>query len=99
MLATTDKSGKYVITEPEVYRYAAGKHLEKDVEISWQEVKPIETLLNRHSSLLAESFNMGETHNEVGRIHQALKSTDNSPPPAYVMFKDHKITEEGEPCP
>ena len=88
-----------MITNPEIYRYAVGKHLENDHEISWQEVKPIETLLNRHSSRLAESFSMGETHNEVGRIHQALKSTDNSPPPAYVMFKDHKATVEGEPCP
>ena len=46
-----------------------------------------------------ESLKMGETHNKVGRVHQDLKSTDNSPPPAYVMFKDHKVTEEGEPCP
>ena len=42
---------------------------------------------------------MGSSHNEVDRVNKALKSTDNSPPSVYFMFKDHKRTEDGEPCP
>ena len=67
--------------------------------MGWSEVKPSETLLNRHSIQLAACFSMGEGHDEVERVNSALKSTENSPPPVYFMFKDHKRTEDGEPCP
>ena len=90
VIAATDKSGKYVITTPEIHRYAAEKHLEKDEMASWQEVKPTETLLNRHSIQLAASFRMGVSHNEVDRVNKALRSTDNSPPPIGFEIRNSK---------
>ena len=36
---------------------------------------------------------------QVDRIHSALKSSDLPPPSVYMMFKDHKDTKPGEPCP
>ena len=99
VLATSDKSGKYVVTTPEIYKYAARKHVDKDQEVKWEDVKKTETLLNRYTIHLADSFGMGENHSEVDRIHKALKSTGNAPPPLDISFKDHKVTEIGEPCP
>jgi hypothetical protein len=64
----------------------------------WQEVKPTETLLNRHCTNLAKSFIMGSSHDEVDWVYKALKSTDNSPPAVFFVFKDIKMTEYGEPC-
>ena len=34
VVGTTDKSGKYVVTTPEIYRYAAYKHVEKSQLVS-----------------------------------------------------------------
>ena len=42
---------------------------------------------------------MGFIHDKVDQVNKALKSTDNSPPSVYFMFKGHKRTEDGEPCP
>ena len=42
-IANTDKSGKYVLTKPEIYKHAENKHVEKDLEVGWQEVKPTDT--------------------------------------------------------
>ena len=99
VIATTDKSKKYVITTPEIYKHAASKHIGKDVEVDWQDVKPTEVLLNRHCLHLAAALEMGKNHDEVDRVNSALKSSDNQPPPVYFMFKDHKETKDGEPCP
>ena len=99
IVATTDKSGKYVLTTPEIYKYAAYKHTEKDIEVGWEDVKSTETFLTRHTIQLADSLRMGVSHDQVDRIHSALKSEDNPPPPMLIMFKDHKETKPGEPCP
>ena len=99
VVTTTDKNGKFVVTTPEIYRYAANKHLSKDIEVGWDCVKERETFLNRHTAQLGKIFQMGGNHNQADRVNKALKSSDNPPPSVYFMFKDHKIREDGEPCP
>ena len=42
---------------------------------------------------------MGTSHEQVDRIHSALRSEDIPPPPMFPLFKDHKETKPGEPCP
>ena len=69
------------------------------MKVSWQDVKTTEVLLNRHCLQIASAFKMGVNHDEVERVNSALRSTDNQPPPVYFMYKDHKPTESGEPCP
>ena len=86
IVANTDKSGKYVITTPDIYIYAASKHIEKDLEVSWQEMKPTEVLLNRHYLHMAASFRMGVKHEQVDRVNSALWSSDNQPPAVDLML-------------
>ena len=99
VITTTDKSGKFVVTTPEIYRYAASKHIIKDTEVGWDCVKEKETFLNRHTAQLGKIFEMGGNHNQADRVSKALKSSDNPPPSVYFMFKDNKKMDDGEPCP
>ena len=99
VIATTYKSGKFVLTTHEIYRFAANKHLCKDIEVGWECVKETENFLNHHTTHLSKIFQMGGNHDQVERVKSVVKSFDNPPPAAYFMFKDHKTAVDGEPCP
>ena len=89
----------YILTTPEIFRFAASKHISEDIEVGWDCVKETETFLNHHTTQLTKIFQMGGNHNQVDRVTKAMKSSDNPPPPVYFLFKDHKEEVEGEPCP
>ena len=87
----TDKSGKIVVSLPETYQRAAQVHLQKDLDVSWSELKVTETRINRHMKALVKIVNLGEQHSgQSQRITGATKSVDSPAPALYLLWKDHK---------
>lgn len=101
VITTTDKSGKYAVVEPSLYKEAAKVHL-KDDEITMDEVKNTETLMNRHAAQIIKSLKMGTRHGKNGqedRIRKAFTSIGARPGPVSFLVKDHKGVKEGERIP
>ena len=85
VVTTTDKSGKFVVTTPEIYRYAANKHIIKDTEVGWDCVKEKETFLNRHTAQLGKIFQMGGNHNQVDKSIQSFEIL-RQPPSFSILY-------------
>ena len=99
VITTTDKSGKYAVTGVEAYKRAAAPHL-TDKHISWDEVKSIETFLNRHSIQIVKSLRMGTVHfKQEDRVQKAYTSKGAKPGVVYFLIKDHKQIKPGEILP
>ena len=101
VVTMTDKSGKFAIVEKALYTKAAEIHL-KDEEVESELVTETETLLNRHTSQLLKSLNMGTKHGQNGQVHrmkQAFTSIGGKPGPLSFLIKDHKGMKEGEIIP
>jgi hypothetical protein len=98
-ITATDKSKKFVVTTPEIYKRAAMIHINKDHEIKWEELSKVEKEIDRHVRQMVRIFDVGSTHNQVGRCKQALVTEDRPPPNVKFYFKDHKEVKEGEECP
>jgi hypothetical protein len=99
LITFTDKSGKTVVTTPDVYKKAAAVHLDKDEKVGWECLKKTETLMNRLARQLAKIFNLGkgEGDRQRDRINSALKSVDVAPPMVSFMWKDHKVYQDVPP--
>ena len=101
VITTTDKSGKFALVETSLYKEGAKEHL-KDEEISVEEVKETEVLMNRHSQQIVDAFMMGTVHGKHGqeiRIGQAFRSVGAQPGPVQFLVKDHKGTPQGKEMP
>ena len=101
IITTTDKSGKFAVVEPELYKQAAMVHI-KDNAIDQKTVSETEKLLNRHSNQIIKALRMGTKHGKNGqveRIKQAYTSVNAKPGPIYFLVKDHKSLKEGEKIP
>ena len=95
----TDKSGKYAVTTPALYRVAAMEHTLKDTVVTEETVSKTENEANNISMQLVRVLKLGQYYEQTSRVKSALKSTDNPPPPVYFYFKDHKNVRDGETCP
>ena len=101
VITTTDKSGKYAVVEKDLYIEAANVHL-NDEEISIEEARKIETLMNRHAIQYVKAMNMGTYHGKEGqqtRMRKAMRSEGAQPGPVQFLIKDHKKVKEGEKIP
>ena len=101
VITTTDKSGKFAVIEPKLYKKAAEVHL-KDKEITSKNVTETETLFNRHAKQIIKSLQMGTVHGKYGqveRINQAFTSVNGKPGPIYFLIKDHKKLKDNEKIP
>ena len=87
----TDKSGKMVVSLPSTYKEAAKVHLEKDEEVTWDELNKVEVLINRHTTALRKILSLGENHPcRLQQLQGALKSEASPAPTLYLTWKDHK---------
>ena len=101
VVTTTDKSGKFAVVETSLYKEGAKEHL-KDEEISIEEVKATEVMMNRHSQQIVTAFKMGTFHGKHGqevRVGQAFRSVGAQPGPVQFLVKDHKGTPQGKEMP
>ena len=81
VITTTDKSGKFAVVDKELYVEAANVHL-KDEEITVDQVREIEILINRHSMQVVKALEMGTIHGkngQVSRIKKAFRSNGGRP--------------------
>ena len=91
VIATTDKSGKLVVSKPETYLEALAVHTSKDEEIDWGEIGKVEKLVNRHMKVLGKCTGLGDFHpSKQHKLAGAMYSVDSGVPPLYIMWKDHK---------
>ena len=95
----TDKSGKYSITTPELYRSAALAHVSNDVEVSNQVTREVEDEANKVSMQMVKVLRLGLSNGQERRMRSAFRSTNNPPPPTYFYFKDHKTICDNNLCP
>ena len=101
VITTTDKSGKFAVVDKELYVEAANVHL-KDEEITVDQVREIEILINRHSMQVVKALEMGTIHGkngQVSRIKKAFRSNGGRPGPVQFLVKDHKKVKEGSKIP
>ena len=101
IVTMTDKSGKFAVVEPQMYKRAAAVHL-NDRKIELTEVTETETLMNRHAQQIVKSLKMGTIHGKNGqveRIRRAFTSVNGQPGPMYFLVKDHKMVKTGEEMP
>ena len=68
MVATSDKSGRFVVLKTEQYIRSGLKHTTQDQEIGPEELKRIQTVLNSHTKWLKNIFNIGATWGHEDRF-------------------------------
>ena len=73
--------------------------MKKDKEISLGDAKEILKELKGHTSMWIKITGMGKTWNQVDRVRKSLITHAPQVPPMYLMVKDHKHVEPGDPPP
>ena len=63
----TDKSNKLAVTTLEDYMMMGEKHIKEDKEITRDEIREKEKILNGHSSMWIKMWGVSEAHGQVGR--------------------------------
>ena len=63
----TDKSGKFALVTPEIYKQTGAVHTAKDREIGMIEIEAIQSKMNGHVSMWLKMFRVGENWNHGDR--------------------------------
>ena len=66
------------------------EHVRKDKEITLDEVKEKEKILNSHSLAWLKMWNTGEAHQHKDRIRSSKVSHSGNRADLYLSYKDHK---------
>ena len=90
MVATSDKSGRFVVLKTEQYIRSGLKHTTQDQEIGPEELKRIQTVLNSHTKWLKNIFNIGATWGHEDRFAKNLTEGGEQACPMSCLIKDHK---------
>ena len=88
----TDKSGRFSVDNPENYKEACKPHLQGS-EVSLEECKRMEEVLNAHSISWTRILAIGST-DQSERIRHSMTSHFSPTPPVYGLRKDHKVLQE-----
>ena len=96
IVLTTDKSGKFAVTEMETYLAMGAIHTSKDSVVSDHEVKKIQRLHNGHVAMWTRMTSMGQVWKHEDRIRESCIQHTCTIPPMYLLVKDHKKTKEGD---
>ena len=95
IVLTTDKSGKFAVSDVESYLAMGAVHTSKDSIIGDDEVRKIQNLHNGHTSMWLRMTNMGLEWNHQDRIKESCLQHTCTVPPMYLLVKDHKEKKEG----
>ena len=93
----TDKSGKMCISTKEKYIELGMQHVKGDKEISREELRCIERILNGHGMSWSKMWGTGKAHNQEDRVMNSRVSSSENTSDLLVAFKDHKKEEKGRP--
>ena len=90
IILPTDKSGRFACMRRSTYEAAGMKHCMKDEEVTQDVVKVTQHELNGHVSMLAKTFKLGQTWDQVERVRETLINGSMAVCPMYLLYKDHK---------
>ena len=93
----TDKSGKMCISTKEKYIELGMQHVKGDKEISREELRCIERILNGHGMSWSKMWGTGKAHNQEDRVMNSRVSSSENTSDLLVAFKNHKKEEKGRP--
>ena len=97
VIMKTDKSGKLVPIDRDVYVEMGKAHTSGDEEITMAEVLKMSEDIDNHSSAYLRMFNMGEAWGHQKRLRRSFLG-GQAPSPMYLLIKDHKKWDpEGPP--
>ena len=86
----TDKSGRFIVTTPDMYIEMGKEHTTKDREIDWPEMRKMEKIVSSHSVAWASMWNCGEDHNHQDRVLKSKNTRSGNQANLTLLFKDHK---------
>ena len=73
------------------------KHTKNDREIGRVELREREKILNGHSSMWIKMQNLGQNHSHEQRMRDSKITHSNNIADMYLLYKDHKLTEDTRP--
>ena len=90
LITFTDKDGRVVVCPPATYIEAAQVLISKDEEVSWEQLKPTENLMNRTVKCIVKMFNIGEegSRSQQDKINKAVVTKDTPAPNVSFLWKD-----------
>ena len=94
VIMKTDKSGKFTVATIDKYMEMGMSHVRGDREVSRQEIRNIERILNGHCACWGKMFSSGENHDHQSRIIKSKCVKSEQVSNLYMMHKDHKVEPE-----
>ena len=95
----TDKSSRLAVDTADNYIRSMQSHIEEDEEVTEEEKKATESLINAHSVSWMRFLQVGDNTGDGWRIKMSMQTHNNDASVLYSLRKDHKeqaATEEEE---
>ena len=96
VIMLTDKSGKFVITTPEIHDKMGEVHTRKDREISEEKVKELQRYQNGHVAMWLKMGQVGANWDHQDRFRETCINQSSNVSSFSLLVKDHKKVPEGE---
>ena len=90
VIATSDKSNRFVVLKREQYLESGLKHTSGDKVITQDEVRRIQNVLNAHTSWFSRIFNTGSHWGHEARMERNITENGEQTCPMICLIKDHK---------
>ena len=88
-ITSTDKSSRFALLNCEQYLAAGEAHTSKDIEISWDQVKYLQSQTNSHMWWLSRIVKYCKDGDE-DRMNKNISSSSVEVPEMVILIKDHK---------
>ena len=100
VITTTDKSSKMAVLTKEQYLQSGHEHTKKDQEITWRDIKYLQTQINSHTWWTSQILNNSKD-TDPERMNKNVSEQGYQIPEMFILVKDHKqwTEEEGRPVP
>ena len=90
IIMKTDKSNKFVVTTPDNYVKMGEEHTAKDKEITWKQMRELETVVSSHTMAWDSIWNTGEDHGHNSRVIKSRMTRSGNQATLSLLYKDHK---------
>ena len=90
MIATSDKSNRFVVLKKSQYINSGEKHVSGDQEIQANDIKQFQDLLNAHTSWIVDIFSVCSSWGQEERMHRNTIEKGEQSCPMVCLLKDHK---------
>ena len=90
IISQTDKSSRFAVLTKKQYLDAGKVHTSKDKEITWKEVKYIQSQINAHVWWITNALGYGEK-TDPSRVMKNFQNHSLEIPDMAILVKDHKM--------